>query len=83
MNTSTNSRSVSQRCRSTSSRLAQKIAPPKLDKLIREKARNRSSWLTLGLRDSISFMLFRVQIIVINRDLLSTRTPGFESGNVR
>ena len=56
MNTSTNSRSPSQRRRSTNSRRAQKIAPPKLDRLIREKARN-SEAAYIGLCDSICSMI--------------------------
>src|SRR5262249_6212659 len=53
VNISTNSRSVIQRCRSISSRRAQKIAPPKLDRLIREKARNNANRLTFGLCVSV------------------------------
>ncbi len=57
VNISINSRSVIQRCRSTSSRRAQKIAPPKLDKLIREKARNNANRLTFGLCNSFCSMV--------------------------
>src|SRR4030095_9993416 len=56
----TNSRSVSRRCRSTSPRCVQKIAPPKLDRLIREKVRNSSNALTRGLCDSVGSMVSRL-----------------------
>src|SRR4029077_3991406 len=56
-NNSTNSRSVSQRCCSTSPRRAQNNAPPKADKLIREKVRKSAMRLTRGLCVSVCSMV--------------------------
>jgi hypothetical protein len=57
-NNSTNSRSVSQRCCSTSPRRAQNNAPPKADKLMREKVTKSASLLTRGLCVSVCFIVF-------------------------